>query len=324
LHSNLHAVAADANSHRQPIPSQTAAARPATTTAVTASATGLPDGAIRTRPTSSHNAHRTRCARTFSATEANRDSQPRTVDRDTPTVAEMRRCPNPAAFNSNALPIVAAKSPRRASIDAGSSTCVIRHPRQIDRRGRTRHRCSPRPTGRGRAHPHGANRPPQEGHRSVPAASSDSTRTGSGLTVVTAALLSQQEALPVCPPRHGPGGLRLFTEPRTVPQHTHQGNPTAAPPSSPPLAHYSPTVLTSRGAQHQSLVVRCSSVSMRASLPGSNPRSPIDHRQAVDNPTSRGAGSPCDEAVQLRVVKASDAVHASLCIRSANGILEPP
>jgi len=62
-----------------------------------------------------------------------------------------------------------------------------------------------------------------------------------------AALLSQQEALPVVG-QDLPGGLRLFRDQPTLPPHARQGNPTAAPTSSPSLTDYSPTVLTSRGA----------------------------------------------------------------------------
>jgi len=45
----------------------------------------------------------------------------------------------------------------------------------------------------------------------------------------------------------------LFTDPRTLPPHARQGNPTTAPTSSPSLADYTPTVLTSRGAQQLAL-----------------------------------------------------------------------
>jgi len=46
-----------------------------------------------------------------------------------------------------------------------------------------------------------------------------------------------------------PGGLRLFTDPTTLPPQQPPGNPTAAPPSSPSLADHTPNILTSRGAQ---------------------------------------------------------------------------
>jgi hypothetical protein len=41
----------------------------------------------------------------------------------------------------------------------------------------------------------------------------------------------------------------VFTDPSTLPPHPPRGNPTAASSSSRPVADYSPTILTSRGAQ---------------------------------------------------------------------------
>lgn len=72
-----------------------------------------------------------------------------------------------------------------------------------------------------------------------------STRIGSGLTVVTAALLSQQEALPVVG-QDSPGGLRTFRDPPTLPPHDRQGNSTALVVLTDAVV-LRPTVLNSRG-----------------------------------------------------------------------------
>jgi hypothetical protein len=248
LASSRPPVTADANCHRQATPSRAAATSPAAATAATASPTRLPDGSTRTKPGSSHTAQRVRCARTVSATTTNRDSHPRTVDRHAPTAVAIGRCPNPAARSSNARPIVAAQSPRRASIVAGNSTCVTPQPRHRPRRGRTRARRR-RPTARSRAHPHGANHASRHvGHRNDPATSSDSTRTGSGLTVVTAAPIAARSP-PGCPPRLGREGFALHKDRPTLPRNDEQGKLTAAQPSSTPLSFYTAAVLTPRGAQ---------------------------------------------------------------------------
>jgi len=133
------------------------------------------------------------------------------------------------------------------------------------RRGRTRRRPCPRPTPRSRAHPHGASCPPHPGHGNAPAASSDSTRTRSGLTVVMAARLSQQEALPVsaktCREAFACSGTHLPC-PRThpdatppPPRHPHHRWRTTAPQSSPYVApDTSPSRVVQRNAgSHRSI-----------------------------------------------------------------------
>jgi len=62
-----------------------------------------------------------------------------------------------------------------------------------------------------------------------------------------AALLSQQEALPVSA-KTCREGFALFTDPRTLPSNQPRSNPKAAPPSPPGVTDYTPTVLTSRDA----------------------------------------------------------------------------
>ncbi len=219
MQSSRPPVAADANCHRPPDPPRLLAASPTAPTAATTSPTTLDDGSIRTSPGSNQYAHLVTCDRTRSATSTSRESQPRTVERASPNLAAIGRHPHPCARSSTARPIVAAHSPRRSSIVAGSSTCVARHHRHRDRRGTTRRPDPPRPTSRSRAHPHGPSTPTShDGHDSNPPTSSDSTRTGSGLTVIMAALLSQQEALPVVLQDFA-GRASLIPDPATLPHH---------------------------------------------------------------------------------------------------------
>lgn len=124
LHNNRPPVAADTNPHRPRPASWPPAACDAAAIAANASPTSDPDGSRRVNDGASHNAQRMKCARIRSARAANRDNQARTVERGTPNAAAICRCPCPTAHAASALPITAAKSPRRSNTVAGSSTCV--------------------------------------------------------------------------------------------------------------------------------------------------------------------------------------------------------
>jgi hypothetical protein len=156
----------------------------------TASATGLPAGANRSRspPAFTHRSTSANPTRIGSACAANRDNQPRTVEAGRPTIAVIRRHPHPRARARNADQITPTTSTRRPSTTRGNNTCDRPHPaapEQIPRRGRIR------PTGpsaadrtnRAAAHPHGANRCPQSGHPNPPETNRHSTATGSGPTL---------------------------------------------------------------------------------------------------------------------------------------------
>lgn len=191
--------AAEAANHGDTAPNNghraiTATAAPTTAATASANSTPVAAGTAGSGPISTNNT--VNAARTASARAANRRSQPRTVSAGRPSAAAIARQPAPAAFPASAAPITSTRSARRANATTGNNTCVAPQLRQHARRGRT-HTLDPtaRST-RGRAHPHGANRPSHPGHDTPPAASRRSTEPESTSTVSTA---------PPCA-THGPPG----------------------------------------------------------------------------------------------------------------------
>ena len=80
-----------ARSHTGPGPNRTTAARVATPTASTASATALPNGAGGSEPGARVSAHRVKNTAITAARAPNRRSQPRTVAAGTPNRPAIRR-----------------------------------------------------------------------------------------------------------------------------------------------------------------------------------------------------------------------------------------
>ena len=80
-----------ARAHTRPGPNRRTAARVATPTASTASATGLPVAAGGSEPGANANAHRVKNAAIAAARATNRRSQPRTVAAGTPNRSAIRR-----------------------------------------------------------------------------------------------------------------------------------------------------------------------------------------------------------------------------------------
>ncbi len=165
--SSLPPEAADAASHGDTAPSTghlDATATAAPTTAATASANNDPiaAGTTGSGPVSTSNA--VNATRTASARAANRRNHPRTVSTGRSSTAATARQPAPAAFAASAAPITSARSARRSNATTGSSTCVVPHPRQQARRGRTRTVAAPGPRStRGLAQPHRDRRHPHPG-----------------------------------------------------------------------------------------------------------------------------------------------------------------
>ena len=189
-------LAEDANCHagRGPnIRAAAAAARPKTSTASpNTDPVGLTAPTVASKACSSPvNNTLMLCARA-----PNRRSQPRTVLSGRPNNNAIGRCPRPVAFANNAPPITTAVSARRASNEAGNSTCVHEHPKQIERRGRELTTTSLSRTPRDRAEPHGRNSPPQPGQPSSPPVSNRSTSSGSVPTINKGASKHQATALP--------------------------------------------------------------------------------------------------------------------------------
>ena len=146
-----------------------AAAAPAAATATTASPRPLPAGSSGTGSTARMPASRVKNPRTRPAEERNRRSLSRTVSCGTPLAAAIDRNPWPRAARASMSPITAVPSHRRASIHAGSSTCVTPHEPHRARRGRTPTATRPAVnTRRKTAWPHPPSRPPQPGHESRP------------------------------------------------------------------------------------------------------------------------------------------------------------
>jgi hypothetical protein len=103
-------------------PKRRATADAAAPTAATASANTAPAASGNTASTTSVTANAVNAERTDSAREANRRSHPRTVDGARPSRIAIARWPRPAALSTNAEPITAAVSARRASASTSSNT----------------------------------------------------------------------------------------------------------------------------------------------------------------------------------------------------------
>src|SRR5215204_1373118 len=203
-------------------PSRRPAARasvPSNSTTAPTRSTVIP-GATNSAPNSAAAAAST--ASTRSATCPIRRNQPRTVDGGRPTRSAARRCPQPETLASNAAPITVTASARRSSTLAGNSTCVRPQPVHTARRGTSRP--SP-PTPRSRAHPHGANRPPQPsaGHRSPPPHSAVSTAELSTPTVITGCTPMHQDGPSVSAktPGRAVAYLLLLQDLLTLASHTN-------------------------------------------------------------------------------------------------------
>jgi hypothetical protein len=249
LHSSRPPVAADANTHRQPIPSRLAAASPAAPTAATASANGLPDGSRRTNPASSHNAQRHRsCDRkpALRGRSANRVNHPRNVERGTPTAATMRRCPKPAAPHGlqrptdQLHPVTAADQHRGRQQHMRDLTTAATPPPRTHPlpSSSTTHRSLSSPTPRAKL-PAVARRTRQRARLQI----------GLDADRVTAyrrhgcAYRSKRPSR--CPPRLA--GRASHVQGPTDPAPHPPARQTTAPPSPPPLTLYAPVVLISRG-----------------------------------------------------------------------------
>jgi hypothetical protein len=122
--SNRPALTALAN--RQPdttrTPNRRAAAAAAAPIASTASPNRVDAAAGNEASTATVTASAVNAARTASARERIRRSQPRTVDTARPNRSAIRRWPNPAALSASAEPITSTASARRTSASTGNST----------------------------------------------------------------------------------------------------------------------------------------------------------------------------------------------------------
>jgi hypothetical protein len=251
LDSNRPAVNTDTHDQPGRGPRRNDAARAATPIASTASPSTEPAGMTAANMGSNAHAQAVKCAAARTATDRNRRNQPRTVETGRPTATATRRCPTPPAATSNAGPITATVSTRRANTTSGNNTWVTPQSRHRPRRGRsTTPPSTPRRTRR-RANAHRTRTPPQPGHPTTPAARSASTRTGSLHTMST-----MPPASPGGPPRARPRGKRggpcanrdipTLSPPQR--HHKHQLSPTASSPSMSPQAA---PVLNQRVAQQR-------------------------------------------------------------------------
>jgi hypothetical protein len=227
-------VTAQANSHGDNAdtagPQRRATAVAAATIALTASATCDPPGAGSRGSGSSVHNNAVNAERTGPAREANRRSQPRTVAAGRPNRSAIRRCPKPFAAHPNAAPITPTVSARRIRQRTGNNTCVQPHPRQIARRGRSRHLPSPSSrTTRQRACPHGLNTVSHTGHNNRPDTSRRSTSAESTPTVSTGAS-EHLTALPAAQPKTT-GRALLTSNMLTLSSDTKDRNPTRATPT---------------------------------------------------------------------------------------------
>ncbi|MBV8348617.1 MAG: hypothetical protein JOZ49_14145 [Mycolicibacterium sp.] len=157
----------------------------AASTAATASRHAHPNASGITTSTPALTATCTNQIRTASSRPDARRSQPRTVAAGTRIGAPILRCPHPSVRADSAAQIRSAAYARRTNTVTGNNTCVARQLRHRARRGRSRP-CTP-VIPRARAWPHPPSTPPQPGHPISPAASRDSTRTGSTSTVTIGA-----------------------------------------------------------------------------------------------------------------------------------------
>ena len=201
-----------------------AAAAPAAATATTASPRPLPAGSSGTGSTARMPASRVKNPRTRPAEERNRRSLSRTVSCGTPLAAAIDRNPWPRAARASMSPITAVPSHRRASIHAGSSTCVTPHEPHRARRGRTPTATRPAVnTRRKTAWPHPPSRPPQPGHESRPLRRSSSA-TAVLLPTVSNGASKHLTALPGLREK-GNGEGRPETDTLTVSSHATPPQP---------------------------------------------------------------------------------------------------
>ena len=227
-------VTAAASSHGDsasaPRPQRRTTAAAAATIAATASPAGEPPGAGSSGSGSSAHSTPVNADRRASARDANRRSQPRTVEAGRPACSATRRCPSPAAAPASAAPITAAVSARRASTLTGSNTCVHPHPAHLARRGRSQHRPAPASrTSRRRACPHPRSRPPHPGHPSRPDDSNSSTPAASLPTVSTAPPCASA-ALPAARPKDDREGRSPLQPAHAVAGHKKGQAGQACPP----------------------------------------------------------------------------------------------
>lgn len=209
--------------HRRPI------AVAAACTATTASATGEAAGPAGTLPGSTRTANAVNAARTGSARETNRRSQPRTVAAGRPSAFAIPRCPPPAALASRPAPITATTSARRANATNGSNTCVRPQPPHRARRGRTRTRPATPRSQRARPNPHGHNTPVQTGQRIPPERSLTSTLSASVSTVSIKLPPCSAHGPPGDSAKRRPAGPYLIPDPLTLSSHTKKGKPHGPP-----------------------------------------------------------------------------------------------
>ena len=115
-------LAEEANSHGGRGPNLRVAAAAANPSACNASPSADPVAMIGAVIASNANSNVVNVSRQCAARAANRRSQPRTVLTGRPSSVAILRCPVPLALASNPVPITAALSALRASMNAGSST----------------------------------------------------------------------------------------------------------------------------------------------------------------------------------------------------------
>ncbi len=196
------------------IANRSATASAAAVTAATASAKADPAGSATTGSAATATSTRVNQTRNCSARPDTRRNQPRTVPNGRPAAAAIGRTPTPTAFAVNACPITATESARRSNNAAGSSTCVLAHPPQRARRGRTTSRRAPSKISLDRAQPQPVNAAAQPGQARPPAANRRSTTTGSSFTVTTRCLQAPPRGPPGTQPRNTGGPLPTQTSPR--------------------------------------------------------------------------------------------------------------
>src|SRR5665213_1146370 len=134
-----------------------------------------------------------KCSRMATAREANRRSHPRTVEAGRRRARAMRRWPSPRALATSALPIISVPSRRRTKVSSWTSTWVLSHGRQIERRKRRRSVPSTKRTSRSIPCPQGRNPEPQFGQFRRPCTRAASTAASSVPTMITAELRLRQE-----------------------------------------------------------------------------------------------------------------------------------
>jgi len=116
-------------------PGRRVAAAAAEPRASSASPSGVPVGSIGAHMESSRTAMMVAHSRSHDALAVARRIQPRTVSAGSPRSAAIRRWLAPLTLASSTSPTTCTVTARRGRPDAGSSTWVVRQPRQRPRRG---------------------------------------------------------------------------------------------------------------------------------------------------------------------------------------------